>query len=282
MRTRLSVIGVVTAGLILAGCTATAPPAPVARLLDGPILLTNDDGWAGAGITAVYDRLVADGLDVILVAPLTNQSGSGSTRKSSGSIAVTHPTADNNVYAVDGTPVDCVEIAITKLMPELPSLVISGVNSGLNVGRSIDRSGTVGAALAGESFGVPSIAVSTVSGGGGATDPQALASAVFVSELIRSWDQEGASFLGDGVIANVNVPATTDASGDFTVRAATIAPSVVAFRANPDGSYTRQFDDQTPPGSDRAVVTGGEASVTLLTRATTAVIDPDLEAALRE
>ena len=67
---------------------------------------------------------------------------------------------DDNVYAVDGTPADCVNLALVKLLPRRPDLVVSGINRGANLGEDVFYSGTVGGAREGTFFGVPSIAVS--------------------------------------------------------------------------------------------------------------------------
>lgn len=125
------------------------------------ILLTNDDGIYAPGLGAMERELHRLG-DVAVVAPLTEQSGVGH--------AVTYltPLMAREVYkserhrgwAVEGSPADCVKLAISELCPERPELVISGINSGQNAGINVLYSGTVAAAIEGAFYGITSIAVS--------------------------------------------------------------------------------------------------------------------------
>src|SRR6185295_7311112 len=129
------------------------------------ILLTNDDGITAPGIVAMYRELVKlDGgkADVHVVAPETVQSATGH------GITITAPLLTSKVSvenaftgtAVDGRPADCVKLAISQILPRQPDLVISGMNSGANVGVNHIYSGTVAAAIEAGLFGLPSIAVS--------------------------------------------------------------------------------------------------------------------------
>ena len=125
------------------------------------ILLTNDDGIYAPGLAAMEEELRKIGT-VHLVAPATEQSGV------SHSITFLYPLVCNEVYdgnrhrgwAVEGSPADCVKLAITELCPETPDLVVSGINGGLNAGINVLYSGTVAAAIEGAFFGIESIAVS--------------------------------------------------------------------------------------------------------------------------
>ncbi len=126
------------------------------------ILLTNDDGIHAPGLAAMERQLRHIG-DVTVVAPLTEQSGVGH------SITFLTPLMARKVYsdsgdqrgwAVEGSPADCVKLAISELCPKRPELVISGINSGLNAGINVLYSGTVAAAIEGAFFGITSIAVS--------------------------------------------------------------------------------------------------------------------------
>jgi len=121
-------------------------------------LLTNDDGYFAPGLTALAKELGQAG-QVYVVAP--------DREKSSVSLALTlrrplrAEKIDRNVYAVDGTPADCVYIALRHILPRKPDLLVSGINRGANLGcQDVSYSGTVAAALQGTFLGLPSIAVS--------------------------------------------------------------------------------------------------------------------------
>jgi 5'-nucleotidase len=126
------------------------------------ILVTNDDGVHAEGIRALADALQGLG-QVHVVAPDREVSAC------SQSLTLKHPLRaqriEDGVHAVDGTPADCVNLAIVKLLPERPRLVISGINNGPNMGEDVFYSGTVGGAREGTFFGIPSIAVSLAARG---------------------------------------------------------------------------------------------------------------------
>src|SRR5262252_1644129 len=110
------------------------------------ILLTNDDGYQAEGLRAAADVL-ADFAEISIVAPSREQSGTAQ------SLTLRQPIICNRIaerhWAVDGTPADCVIVALHKLLPERPDLVISGINHGANLGENVYYSGTVGAAREG-------------------------------------------------------------------------------------------------------------------------------------
>jgi 5'-nucleotidase len=123
------------------------------------ILLTNDDGFRAPGITAMRKVLIENGHKVTLVAPLGNQSGSSAKLTISGTLNCQE--YEDRVWSVDGSPADAVSLAIHQIMTlDLPDLVISGVNSGQNLGSDINISGTVGAVVFARRLGIPGIAVS--------------------------------------------------------------------------------------------------------------------------
>jgi 5'-nucleotidase len=125
------------------------------------ILLTNDDGILAPGLLAMYNALAEDA-EVDVVAPQTVFSGG------SHSITIRHPllwqrtsVADRfSAASVEGTPVDCIKLAVNVLLPEKPDLVISGINAGLNTGIHVIYSGTVAAAIEAAMMGIPAVAVS--------------------------------------------------------------------------------------------------------------------------
>ncbi|MFE2165148.1 5'/3'-nucleotidase SurE [Streptomyces sp. NPDC059447] len=174
------------------------------------ILLTNDDGYNAPGIRKAFERLTAAGHDVTIVAPLTNQSGTGTKMASAPTVTVKHP--EPKVWAVDGTPGDSVAFGLAQVFAgRAPDLVVSGTNFGPNVAGLANHSGTVGGAVAALENGVPAIALST--GGTSAPDPVTTVNAMgptldFAVKLIdrlRSRARSG-PLLPQGVGLNVNHP----------------------------------------------------------------------------
>lgn len=165
------------------------------------ILLTNDDGIYAKGIEALYETLVREH-EVTVIAPETEQSAVGH------SITFLNPLRVKSVqrngqffgYALDGTPADCVKIAIAELLKPPPEIVISGINKGANIGVDVIYSGTVSAATEASVMGVPSIAISIDSFR--TTDFSAVQK--FIPELLAMVVKHG---LPPGVSLNVNVPA---------------------------------------------------------------------------
>lgn len=121
------------------------------------ILISNDDGVHAPGLKCLADAL-SKLADITVVAPDRNRSGV------SNSLTLEHPlrvvTAVNGYYSVNGTPTDCVHIAITGLLKELPDMVVSGINEGSNLSDDVLYSGTVAAATEGRFLGLPAIAIS--------------------------------------------------------------------------------------------------------------------------
>src|ERR1700716_484323 len=121
------------------------------------ILVTNDDGYRSEGLRVLAEVLRALG-DVAVVAPVTEASAIGHA------LTLRHPLRleriADRVFAVDGTPTDCVNLAVTQVLKRLPDLVVSGINKGWNLGDDVTYSGTVAGALEAALLGVPGIAVS--------------------------------------------------------------------------------------------------------------------------
>jgi len=124
------------------------------------ILVSNDDGYLAPGIKALAGALAALG-KITVVAPDRDRSGA------SNSLTLTRPLraklADNGFTYVDGTPTDCVHLALFGLLDTPPDLVVSGINAGANLGDDVIYSGTVAAAMEGRFLGLPSLALSLVS-----------------------------------------------------------------------------------------------------------------------
>jgi 5'-nucleotidase len=121
------------------------------------ILISNDDGYLSEGITTLVNHL-AKIAELTVVAPDRNRSGA------SNSLTLDRPLyvkqAANGFFYVDGTPTDCVHVALTGLMTTMPDLVISGINDGANMGDDTIYSGTVAAAMEGYLLNIPAIAIS--------------------------------------------------------------------------------------------------------------------------
>ena len=123
------------------------------------ILISNDDGYQAPGLMALYDAL-KDVADVEVIAPEQNNSAKSNALTLHSPLYVTR--AANGFRYVNGTPADCVHIALTGLLDYRPDLVVSGINNGANMGDDTIYSGTVGAAMEGFLFGIPAIAFSQV------------------------------------------------------------------------------------------------------------------------
>jgi 5'-nucleotidase len=160
------------------------------------ILLSNDDGWQAPGLEALAGAL-APLAEILVVAPDRDRSGA------SNSLTLDNPLrarrAENGFYRVDGTPTDCVHLAITGLMEREPDMVVSGINAGPNLGDDVLYSGTVAAAMEGRFLGLPAMAVSLAGTGLAHFDTAARAAAALFAKLIESP-------LPADTILNVNVP----------------------------------------------------------------------------
>ncbi|MCG6969025.1 MAG: 5'/3'-nucleotidase SurE [Gammaproteobacteria bacterium] len=121
------------------------------------ILLSNDDGYLAPGIVCLATALKTVA-EVTVVAPDRNRSGASNSLTLEYPIRATHVEA--GVIAVDGTPTDCVHLAITGLLDHEPDMVLSGINAGSNMGDDVIYSGTVAAAMEGRFLGLPAMAVS--------------------------------------------------------------------------------------------------------------------------
>lgn len=167
--------------------------------MDHLILLTNDDGFFAQGIETLQRQLKDLG-EVFIVAPDRERSAT------SLSLTLHRPLRvkriRENVYAVDGTPADCVYLAAQKLLPRKPSLLVSGLNRGPNVGQQdISYSGTVAAAIQGAFLGIPSIAISVLPKGEGEFffEFSARISHLLIKRIIQEK-------LPEGIALNINIP----------------------------------------------------------------------------
>ncbi|HAT2066022.1 TPA: 5'/3'-nucleotidase SurE [Legionella pneumophila] len=160
------------------------------------ILVSNDDGVLAPGIKILAQELSALG-EVKVVAPDRNRSGA------SNSLTLTQPLRvkqlDNGYYSVDGTPTDCVHLALTGFLEPIADIVVSGINEGANLGDDVLYSGTVAAAMEGRYLGLPAIAISMV----GDNIQHYETAAIIAKQLVIKLS---ANKLPSQTILNVNVP----------------------------------------------------------------------------
>ncbi|MDO8904720.1 5'/3'-nucleotidase SurE [Hydrogenophaga sp.] len=167
------------------------------------ILISNDDGYQAPGIVSLYEALkgLAE-VEVEVVAPEHNNSAKSNALTLHSPLYV--HTAPNGFRYVNGTPADCVHIALTGLLGYRPDLVVSGINNGANMGDDTIYSGTVGAAMEGYLFGIPAIAFSQTEKGWTHLDAAASKASQLVAQLLPSLveaAQRAAPWL-----LNVNIP----------------------------------------------------------------------------
>jgi len=163
------------------------------------ILISNDDGYRAPGIEALHAAL-RDIAEVEVVAPEHNNSAKSNALTLHQPLYV-HPGAPGVRY-VNGTPADCVHIALTGLLGYRPDLVVSGINNGANMGDDTIYSGTVGAAMEGYLFGIPAIAFSQVEKGWSHLD----AAARVARELVQQVIAQGLLTRPAPFLLNVNIP----------------------------------------------------------------------------
>jgi len=160
------------------------------------ILLSNDDGYFAPGLAALAKALAGLG-EIVVVAPEQNRSGA------SNSLTLDRPLflkqATSGFYFVNGTPTDCVHLAVTGMLDELPDIIVSGINHGANMGDDTIYSGTVAAATEGYLLGIPSIAISLTSFEGKNFETAGLVAYQLVERYIKDP-------IKDPILLNVNVP----------------------------------------------------------------------------
>jgi 5'-nucleotidase len=225
------------------------------------ILVTNDDGYRSQGIVALADALSPLG-DVIVVAPTEEASAIGHalTLRRPLRLEEIRP----GVYGVDGTPTDCVNIAITQVLSgALPDLVVSGINKGWNLGDDVTYSGTVAGALEAALLGIPGLAVSLARTRGDydfshSAKAAAIVAASMLKKPLPSW-----TFL------NINVPKGQPKGFRTTVQAKRNHVTEVLVRDDPKGRPYFWIDEgqnewEPHDRSDYQAVRDGYVSVTPL------------------
>ncbi|MBU7005365.1 5'/3'-nucleotidase SurE [Phosphitispora fastidiosa] len=232
------------------------------------ILVSNDDGIQAPGINALRTTLEQLG-DVYVVAPDRPRSASGlgiTIHKPLRAEQVEFSGSSSKGYAVNGTPSDCVKLAIQALLPRRPDIVVAGINLGPNLGTDVLYSGTVSAALEGVINDVPSIAVSLASWESADFD----FAAEFTRRLVEVVVCNG---LPDEMLLNVNVPALKDGRKPAKVAVTRLGKrryeNTFEKRRDPRGKEYywmggEVMDIMAEPGTDIASVKNGEISVTPL------------------
>ena len=240
------------------------------------VLLSNDDGFSAPGLVALH-RALSTAADVVVCAPETNQSATSHSLSLHRVLRLRQHA--EGIFAVDGTPADCVYVAVhakTRVLPRRPDLVVSGMNHGLNLGSDVFYSGTVAAAREGAMKGIPAIAVSADT-----RAPFDVAAALGARLALAMLAQhQRAAAAPDGVapwsrripLLNVNIPVPT---GDtWTVRPTRLGSRLyeddVVFREDPRGREylwiggTSVHHDEVA-GSDTEAYDAGVVSITPLT-----------------
>jgi 5'-nucleotidase len=224
------------------------------------ILITNDDGIQAEGLRALVQAV--EGLGTIsVVAPSHERSAAAQ------SLTLRHPIFWDQVaereWSVEGTPADCVILALNKLLPNRPDIVISGVNRGGNLGENIFYSGTVGAAMEAAINHIPAIAVSAVHRGKIFRFDQA---AKLARDLAQMALVEGMPL---GTVLNVNVPQLWNGGVRVTRQSKKVTRNVLQEGTDPRGRnffwlLEQEHIEGVDPQSDYAAIFDGAASITPL------------------
>jgi 5'-nucleotidase len=226
------------------------------------ILVTNDDGYDAPGIAALIAALAPLG-DLVVVAPDREQSASAHALTVNRPLRVYEVGAGR--YRVDGTPTDCVHLALHRLAgARMPDLVVSGINRGLNIGDDLTYSGTVAGALEGALLHVPAVALSAASDERGGADYAAAAD--YGRKLCATVLERG---LPTGVLLNVNVPSGAPRGTRLTRQGTRTYRATVEERLDPSGRpyYWIAGADAIPTGEadgDHVAIRDGFISVTPL------------------
>ena len=226
------------------------------------ILVSNDDGVQAAGIHALAKEMSNLG-EVIVVAPDRNRSGASNSLTLSRPLRVNRLA--NGFYSVEGTPTDCVHLALTGLLDEPVDLVVSGINHGSNLGDDVLYSGTVAAATEGRFLGLPAIAISLVGSNPSHFETAAQVAVVLLKQLIKKP-------LPKDTILNVNVPdvALVDIKGYQATRLGQRHKSEPVIKSeDPRGRSIYWVgppgaEQDAGPGTDFYAINAGYVSITPL------------------
>jgi 5'-nucleotidase len=236
------------------------------------ILLTNDDGISAPGLQAVRRALrELDGVEVEVIAPDSNRSATARsiTTRSPLTIEEVEFGDGDRGYATDGTPVDCVRFAELGLVGGRPDLIVSGINHGANLGDDITYSGTVAAALEGIVLGIPAVAISQQSSGGGmgyvSGQFDFAVAAAFTAQLVARLATES---MPEATLVNVNCPAGEPRGVEVTKLGKRIYNDELKLVGEEDGGRRRyeiygwQPGYEEIEGTDLYAVANGRIAVT--------------------
>ncbi len=196
------------------------------------ILVTNDDGIYAPGISALVSVMKTLG-DVVVIAPDRPQSGMGHAITINSTLRINRSRVYDvmDEYSCSGTPVDCVKLAVNKILPRRPDLCVSGINHGANMSINVIYSGTMSAAVEGAIEGVPSIGFSLCDH---SIDADLEASKKIVEKITRKVLEEG---LPQGVCLNVNIPP----GHESTIKGIRVARQTKA-------NWIEELDERKDPG----------------------------------
>ena len=238
------------------------------------ILITNDDGYRAPGLLALR-AAVADLGDVMVIAPDRERSACGQGITIKGPLTV--EKIDETTYAVDGTPADCVILALATLLPEKPTVVLSGINRGANLGDDVYYSGTVGGAREAAFWGIPAGACSLVTRNKPLDFTEAAKHSRRLCEILLS------AAPTPGVLLNLNVPdgPASEIHGVKVTRQgmrghASGVSVTNDTRGRPFYWIAEPFDKwDAADGDDMAAIRGGYVSISPLGKDTTSHADLD-------
>jgi len=215
----------------VAGLFAAGALPGLAQQAPFTILVTNDDGYSAPGLRALAEALKPLG-EVIVVAPAQNQSGKGHSIVTSDPILVFERKQASGVmwYAVEATPATTARLALDKLVPRQPDLVVSGINRGENLGIVVYYSGTLGAAREAAMTGIPAIAVSM----GGDNEADYAATAAALREIVEQL--KACDMIKPGLFLNVNAPAGKNKGVMVTRLSSKANEQIYDQRRNPRGT----------------------------------------------
>lgn len=217
------------------------------------ILVTNDDGYFAKGINSLVESLVGLG-EIVVVAPDGPRSGMSSAITSIHPIRYRvvkkEPSKNVTIYACSGTPVDCVKLGISEIVERKPDLLVSGINHGSNASICVLYSGTMGAAIEGTLFNVPSIGFSLL-------DHESDANFSHTESIVRSISKEILEKgLATGICLNVNIPHSKDELKGIKVSRQAKGQWVEEFKKSADGGnnevfwLTGRFNNYEPGNKD--------------------------------
>ncbi|MEX2449195.1 MAG: 5'/3'-nucleotidase SurE [Solirubrobacterales bacterium] len=236
------------------------------------VLLTNDDGISAPGLQAARRELrELDGVELDVIAPDSNRSATARsiTTRSPLSVEEVEFGDGDRGFATDGTPVDCVRFADLGLGAARPDLIVSGINHGSNLGDDITYSGTVAAALEGIVLGIPAVAFSQQSSGGGMGYVSGRfdfgVAAAFAAQLVRRLVEEP---MPPETLVNVNFPAGEPSGVEVTKLGKRLYDDELKLVSEDEGGrrhyeiYGFEPSYRDEPGTDLSAVAQGRISVT--------------------